>query len=361
MALRLVFVTQLVDADDAVLGFALGQIRALRDEVDELVVVANEVRDVPVDLDVEVVSLGKERGRGTATRGAVYTAELARRASRKRPLTLLAHMCPVYLTVAAPVLRATDGRSMLWFCHPANTPTLRRAERLADVVLTPSASTYPRPGPKVRLIGHAVDVDRFSPASMPDGVLRILAVGRTSPVKGYEAVLDAAAKARAAGAELLLDIVGPSTTDAERRHRRELLDRIAALDLGSVVRLRDAVAHAEVPALLRDAHVVVNATRAGSADKAVYEAMAAGRPVLACAPAFAPMLERADPRLCFTEGDADGLAERFVALASLPRAQLERIGSVLRAEVVAGHSMRGWASAVAGTARELRQGRHGGR
>ena len=44
---RLVFVTQVLDPDDAVLGFVPNYLRPLARRVDRLVVIANEVRAIP--------------------------------------------------------------------------------------------------------------------------------------------------------------------------------------------------------------------------------------------------------------------------------------------------------------------------
>ena len=82
----LAFVTQVLDPNDPVLGFVPSYLRPLSRRVDHLVVIANEVRSVPNDLDAEVVSLGKEKGHGRQRRlavmkprlGASHYAEVAR-------------------------------------------------------------------------------------------------------------------------------------------------------------------------------------------------------------------------------------------------------------------------------------------
>ena len=44
---RIVFVTQLLDPDDPVLGFVSRQLEVLHERVPDLVVIANEVRRIP--------------------------------------------------------------------------------------------------------------------------------------------------------------------------------------------------------------------------------------------------------------------------------------------------------------------------
>jgi len=340
-------VTQVVDPDDPVLGFVVPQLRALAQRC-ELVVIANEVRSLPADVEFEVLSLGKEHGRGTLSRGSRYLAVLWGCFRRRRTDALVAHMCPIYLTIAAPLTRLFGVTTLLWYLHPSDTRSLRIAEALADRVITAFPDSFPHAGAKVRAIGHAIDVAAVdvAPLRRPKGSpLRVLAVGRTSPIKHYKDILDAVVTATRSGADLALRVVGPSTTPDERAHRRELERRIPR-DLAQRIRIEDAVARSEIPTVLAQEHVLVNATETGSADKVVFEAMAAGRPVLASSTAFAPMLGPVDERLMFPARDIDALAERLAELDRMPEAALRNLGVQLRARVTAEHSLDHWALEV---------------
>ena len=358
----LVFVTQLIDPADPVLGFVVPQIRTLATHCDRLVVIANEVRSVPDGLGAEVISLGKERGRGRTMRALRYEALIAGVIRRLRPAAVLAHMCPIYLTLAAPAARVYGAPTMLWFVHPHDGRTLRVAERLSDAVVTAFPHSYPRRGPKIRPIGHAIDTDAFSViaprARSESEPLRLLAVGRTSPVKSYETMIRAVALARARGVDAQLRIVGPSITPLEQEHRTALLALIDDLGPGQV-RLDEGVAPGEIPALLAGSDVLVNATAGGSADKAVFEAMAVGRPVLVSSPAFAPLLADLPLSLAFPERDADGLASRICDLAAVSRPELVELGLQVRSRIVEEHSLDHWARSVVELAARLEGQRSG--
>ena len=92
--------------------------------------------------------------------------------------------------------------------------------------------------------------------------------------------------------------------------------------------------------------MLVNATETGSADKVVFEAMAAGRPVLTSSTAFAALLRPIDARLVFPAGDAEALSERIVELAGKTESSLQELGAELRARATAEHSLEHWAEAV---------------
>ncbi len=337
------------------LGFTIRLIRALRDRTDGLVVVANEVRDIPSDLDAEVLTLGKEVGRGRLAKAVRYQRVLADVCRRRRPATLLAHMCPTYLTVGAPLVRLCGGRSMLWFTHQTNSPKLRRAERLADVIITALPGSYPRRSNKVQAIGHSIDTDQFRPLPSPGraGPFLLVALGRTSATKRYPVMVRAVQRARDSGVDVRLRILGASTSPAEHAHRLELEDLISSLGAGDSVTLEQGVDHQDIPAVIAGAHALVNAHSTGSADKVVFEAMACGRPPLVSSEVFGDLVAGLGVRLQFREGDVDDLGQRIVDLASRPASQFDELGPVLRDRIERHHSLNHWADEVVRVATAL--------
>lgn len=352
-----IFATQVVDPDDPVLGFVVNQVRALVSRGARVAVVANEVRRVPTDLGAEVHSLGKELGRSRALRTLEYERVVTTLARRMRPATLLAHMVPVYLVLGAPALRATGGRTMLWYAHPRDSPKLALAEALSDVVLTTVAGTYPRSTDRLRVIGQAIDTERFSYAPPPEGAqCRLLALGRPAPVKGYGTILEGFALARQAGVDATLDIAAPVTTAAETRHASELAALCRRLGLDGDEVFKPGVPQAEVPARIHAATALVNATASGSGDKVIFEAMACGRPVVASNTALADLVRGGGLDLLYRAGDPSALAERVAevaALAARDRARLAAVGTALRQQIVENHSIGHWAEAVMDLAAEI--------
>ena len=248
---HVVFVTQVVDPLDPTLGFVPRWIGALAERLEHVTVIGNEVRDpVGMAANVEVVSLGKERGAGRVQRGARFEREVSRTA-RGSGTAIFAHMCPVYLNLAAPLAALRRVPTMLWFAHPAETTSLTLAEALTDAVLTSLPGAYPRPGPKVHVVGQATDTDRLAFdegwARSDDGAFRLVALGRTSPAKGFDRIVRALARVRGEGQDVRLRIVGPSTTGEERRHAGELAKLVADLGLADVVELAPGVPPDRVP------------------------------------------------------------------------------------------------------------------
>ena len=338
---HVVFVTQLLDPRDPALGFASRWIEALAARADGVTVIANETHGALPG--VRVVSLGKERGASRLQRALAYERALL---DAPRHAAVFAHMCPSYLVAAAPVAKVRGMHSLLWFAHPSVTPTLRVAERIADVILTSLPGSYPRPGGKVRVIGQAIDTDAlaFVPRAIDAAAPHLIAIGRTSPSKGFDTVIRAVASLRAQGLAAELRIVGPSTTGAERRHRIELGKLAADLGVTSAVSLEDGVEPGAVAGVIAEADLLVNAMVAGSGDKVVFEALALGRPAVASNPALSGLLGGAGAKLAFRVGDTEDLAATIANLVRSP--DLTPVLRTLRERVERDHSLGRWADEV---------------
>jgi glycosyltransferase involved in cell wall biosynthesis len=324
---RLVFITQQVDPDHPALAATVPQIRALAERVDEVVVLADSVLRTALPSNCRVKTF---RAPTQAARGVRFVAALAPELPR-RPIGVLAHMCPIYAILAAPLARPLGVPVVLWFTHWRARRKLEIAEKLATRVLTVDETSFPLESRKVQAIGHAVDVSRFSCSERNgNGALRLVALGRFSDSKRYEDLFRGVALARNDGVDVTLDIYGPTLTEAERAYR-------GALQAPSGVTLHDAVPGSAIPELLSRYDALVSATRAGSADKAVLEAAAACRPVVSSTSPIEGALRFESP---------DELAARLRELARLDGHARAELGRVARESVERRHSLDAWADGV---------------
>ena len=341
--MRLVVVTQQVDPGHPALAATVPKLRALCARADEVVVLALGAVPAPLPANCRVKTFGARTRLGRGLRfAAALLPELLR---RPRPDGVLAHMCPVYAVLAAPVARPLGIPVVLWYTHWRATALLWLAVRMSSRVISVDRRSVPLVSAKVRGIGHGIDLAEF-PCRGPrgrTGTLRALALGRTSAAKGLPAVVRAVGLARAAGVDAGLDVRGPSLTAEERAHRLELERLVVELRLEECVTIGDAVSREQVPALLAAADVLVNNMRAGAPDKVVYEAGSACLPVLASNPVFDVLLGGFEPPLRFERGRPEQLAERLAALAALSPERRAELGAELRERVAAGHSVESWA------------------
>src|SRR5262249_53763155 len=132
--MRLIFVTQQVDPSHPALAATVPKIRALAERCEEVVVLADRVIPGTLPENCRTHTFG---ARTRAGRGARFEGALAQELSHNpRPQAVIAHMCPIYAVLAAPLARPLGVRVVLWFTHWKETPTLRLAERLSNRVVT---------------------------------------------------------------------------------------------------------------------------------------------------------------------------------------------------------------------------------
>ena len=279
--MRLVVVTQVVDADHPALAQTNDVVAALARRCDEVVVLCDRVgrHDLPANVRLRTFGSRSRLGRGVAFERAL-AAELAR---TPKPDAVLAHMVPLFLILAAPLAKARRIPLALWYTHWHASRSLRLALPLADLVLSVDAASFPLATPKLRATGHAIDVERFRPRERAahDGPLRLLALGRIARWKGYETLLDGLSLAVADGLDAELELRGPSLTPDERRasrraggaRRRRRRARRPGPDRAAGRARRDpGAARGRRPRRQRDAAVGGTETL----DKVVYEAAACG-------------------------------------------------------------------------------------
>lgn len=332
---RIVFITQQVDPAHPALAATVPKIAALAALVDEVVVLADGVVEGALPENCRVRTF---RANGKVGRGARFESALAGELRGCRGGAVVAHMCPIYAVLAAPLVRPLGIPLVLWFTHWRSSRLLKTAERVSTAVASVDRRSFPLESRKVRAIGHGIDLAEF-PCAAPEAgpELRMLALGRTSTAKGLDVVVRAVAEV---GEAVRLDTHGPSLSDEERAHRADLERLVRELGLEDRVLIGDSVPRSEVPGLFASHDAFVNNMRAGAPDKVVYEAAASCVPVLASNPVFDSLL---DPEQRFARDDPAALAARIRELASLDPSRRAEIGRALRERVEARHSVETWA------------------
>ena len=340
--MRLLFLTQVLDAGDAVLGFVPRWIEGLARRVERVRVVALEVGDssrLPANVDVRAIGR-----RGTLSRWLRYKRVLREALAGEGFDAVLAHMVPRYLLVADRPARARGAGLYLWYTHGAVDARLRRAVRAADKIFTASEESLRLEAANKVVTGHGIDLEHFArrgeaPATPP----RVLCVGRLTPAKDPLTLLAAVAILRARGLQLELDLVGGTLAPGDEAYHKSVREQVELGGSSGCVQLHGPVPYREIPALYRRASVLASPSRTGSVDKVVLEAMACERAVLTCNEAFAPLFaelgQRDAQRLQFRCGNAEELAERLESLLATPQAERDALGARLRAIVARHHEV----------------------
>lgn len=188
-------------------------------------------------------------------------------------------------------------------CEVVTTPVEWMRQRLIDKgVVTP-----------IELVNNPVDLSQLAgpdreetrrKLGFADDEIVIGFLGRLSPVKNVECVIDAVAMLAQRGRNLRLLIVGDGG-------RREILQERARRKLGDRAVFTGGVSHAQVKHYHAAMDVFVTASRSETMPLAYIEAMCVGTPVIAHAtPGAADMIVNEDNGLLVApERGAEGLAD----------------------------------------------------
>lgn len=258
--MKLLICTQLVDKNDPVLGFFVRWIEEFKKHC-----------------EVEVVSL-KDLGSGGRVARAWRLLHLVWGGEYD---AVFVHMNPEYVVAAGWLWRLRGKKIALWYTHKSVDLKLRIAEHFADIIFTASKESFRLRTKKLRIMGHGIDTDFFTPDPLLARGNAMLSVGRLMKSKRHDLVIQAAARERR---ELRIAGEGPE---------RMYLESLAA-KLGATVRFLGGITQLQLRDEYRKAAYLIHTSETGSLDKVVLEALACGCPVKTNDPAL-KHLEQATP------------------------------------------------------------------
>lgn len=270
--MRLLIVTQVVDRNHSVLGFFHRWIEEFAQHVDYLEVIALEVGEYDLPANVRVHSLGKDEEKGRLA----YLQRFYKYIFTLKYDHVFVHMNPEYVMLGGLFWRVMRKKIGLWYTHKHVGVRLRIATFFANTIFTASKESFRLHTEKLHVMGHGIEVssENLEKSTVHDPV-RLITVGRISPVKQYEKMIDVLAKLQEKGVEATLTIVGGSITDIEKEYEATLTKMVKEKNVQNVTFV-GPVPHREVRKHLKDADIFLNMSNTGSLDKAVLEAMAEG-------------------------------------------------------------------------------------
>ncbi len=269
--MKLLIVTQAVDTEDPILGFFVRWIEEFAKHAERIEVICLREGKHDLSANVRVHSLGKETGVSRVK----YVLNFYRYIWNLRHDydAVFVHMNPEYVVLGGPFWRLWNKRISLWYMHKSVDLKLRIAAQLADVIFTASKESFRLKSSKVRVMGHGIDTDFFSPDT---NILRenwLLSVGRLMPSKRHDIAIRIATQD---GKELRI---------AGEGSERKKLEALAS-ELGARVSFLGALTQSQLRDKYRKARYLIHTSETGSLDKVVLEALACGLPVRTNDPAL---------------------------------------------------------------------------
>ena len=342
--MNILFITRKVDSDDDNVSFVIDWIFEYAKQLGDgkLVVVCQEKGVVPeLPKNVEVYSFGKEKGFGRMRQFFALT-NLVRKNIRKVD-AVFCHMIPQYSVVAGPWCKLFGKPLLQWYMHKSVNWFLRLSSVFVNGYVTASAESFRmstrRP---VHIFGHGISTDKFTDSDgrkwMKDSVLKLLTVGRVSPIKNVHKIVEAVKILRDKGVVVELDVVGGPGMPSQQEYYQNIEKYIILYDLGDIVRMHGSVAHDELASYYLESDISINLSETGSLDKVTLEAMLMSRMVVVSNDAFAHVVP---PTMYLDEPDARKLVIRLQDFMRMSTNNIDAYRHDVREIVLRHHSLPG--------------------
>lgn len=334
----LLIITQVVDSQDAALGFFHQWIEEFSLHFSRVQVLCLRKGCANLPKNVDVLSLGKERGAGRIHYIKTLFAYVV--GKRDEYDAVFVHMNPVYIVLCGLVWRMMGKRVVLWYMHRSKTLNLKIAQFFANSIVTATKESYPLHTKKLIVTGHGIDTDRRNVTKVDteaNKFINISTIGRITPIKQPHLFIEGVAKIRS-NKPLLFTIVGGPVTPEDQEYMSKLGTMVKDLGLADATTFTGPVPHEDVWRYLSRTDICINLSKTGSLDKTILEAFALGIPVISSNPAIAPLVTRDFPEAYLQEDEAAALSKRIEMFLGAPEITKKKTLLIQR-RVLAEHSL----------------------
>ena len=341
-SVTLLLLNQRVDCSDPGHGVTVEWLAGLAKRVDKLIVITHEAGVLPEVPNAQIHSIGREQGYSRPRRLLRFYWLLWHVLRSEKIDACFVHMVPLFSVLAAPLLKSRCIPIIQWYTHGATPKMLRVALKSVDKIVTASEASFRLPSDKVIVTGHGIDTRHFRPPILNSRQPRpftVLSIGRISPVKRYEVLLEAMAQVRRKLPECRLILVGAPRDATGKRYLVHLQNLVRTLELQPCIEFIGGLPRAQILTWYWQGDVFVNLSDTDSLDKAALEAMSCGIPLITSNTALKAILSDRPSELLIPKGNADALAASIHTTSRWPAKRRQRVGADLREIVVRNHDL----------------------
>jgi len=333
------------DADDSILGFTTDWINALSTQFNKIIVITMFAGRIAVPNNVEVYSVGREKGYSEIHRFFLFYVNLLRILRKNRIDACFAHMIPLFAVMAWPILRIKRIPILLWYAHKSVTTLLRISTFMVDRVVASTKSGFNINTSKLFIIGQGIDTNRFQKDRKlhnTDRAFTIIVVGRISPVKRIEILIHALKKMNSyyEKPKISTYIIGGPMSSSDEKYENNLKKMINQFDLADQITFVGPKKHFQVHEYYQKADCYVNSGDTDSVDKTVLEAMSCEIPIITSNIAFYDILDsELAKKWIIPKNDVNELFKKLALLINMSSSERDLLGESLRQIVLQNHSL----------------------
>ncbi|MAF13919.1 MAG: hypothetical protein CMI53_03430 [Parcubacteria group bacterium] len=330
--MKLLMITRKVDRNEHLAGFIYNWVKKLGEQVEELRVISWQEGDssgLPENIKVEHLKTDQSKLL------KVFAFKKLVKKNIKEVDGVFCHQMPIYTILAAPIAKRHKKKVVSWYMHKQVDYKMKKMEKLADVVLSASKESFRLDTKKLKITGHGIDTEKFSPGfyGQDTDEFNLMSIGRISPTKDYETMIKAVDILD--DKNVILTIIGQPGLENHKAYEENLKTMVTKMNLSEQVHFLGAIKNSQIPDYLRIADAFINLSGTGSIDKAVLEAMASGTLVLTSNEAFKNILPL---ELMVEQNNPKALAESIRSLFDLKDKAIQ-LRKQLRQEVVDNHNL----------------------
>lgn len=335
--MKLLIITQKVNKIDPILGFFHGWIIEFAKHFESITVICLEKGEYNLPANVKVLSLGKESGISRPK----YLFNFYKYIWQERGNydAVFVHMNPIYVLLGGFIWKLISKKIYLWYTHKNVDLKLKIAVLFSLKVFSASKESFRYKNNKLFVTGHGIDTDLFkpNPVLLSNDILRIITVGRISPVKKRDMVIRAVSKIIENNKDITLNLtlVGGPIYGNDHRYENMLHSMVCDNKIEQFVKFTGPISPAKVVSYLQNSNIFVHESQTGSLDKVALESLSCGLIVLSSNDALRPILE--PYKLTFRSDDMSSLIDCILVARSLINNR--SIINELREYVVREHSL----------------------
>src|SRR3989338_4638220 len=283
--MRLLVITQAVDENDPLMGFFTSWLRELSKHVEHLDVLTLKKGKYDLPENVQVFSLGKEKGRNPLFKTLMWAWLVSKLLPKANGVFV--HMAPEYVRAIWPWNFFFRKPIVMWYSHIKISSTALWALKRVKAVCTASIDSYDFSGAlakykdKVFSTGHGIDTNFFSPPpSLPNNnPKRIVAISRISYVKRIEDLIETAAILKKEKINFVVEMYGAPSRKEDNEYLSKLKKIFKKNKIEDLWQWRGSIVNNKTPDIYRKADIFVRMQGGGGYGKTELEAMSCGLPI----------------------------------------------------------------------------------
>ena len=323
--MKLLILTQKVDINDPILGFFHRWVEEFSKHCEKLTVIALGAGEYKLPKNVKVLSLGKEKSRSKLKHLFNFYKYIWQ--ERKNYDNVFVHMNQKYVILGGIFWKLFGKKVSMWRNHLKGNFFTRITVLMSDVVFCTSQFAFVSKYKKTKIMPVGIDIEKFKPQiSNLKSPNSILYLGRISPIKKVDILIEALRILRDKNINFRAKIIGDATEKDKKYYK----------NLKQYVDIERGVPNYRTPEIYNQYEIFVNMTNSGSMDKTIFEAMACGCLVLL---SNKSLLGQIDERLFFEENNADDLAIKLEKILSLSDSEKQSIIKTSKDFVIQKHSL----------------------